>query len=339
MSSYTFVDGRAMCTEDLVAISLRVLNSGEPLETIGCSVGVKESIVFLVTWTFIDTMLKLPIKHFKWPCTSEMTMIKSQFDKIYGLPNCCGAIDTTNIEVSHVSLKGVHSKKNASLVMQAVVGPDMRFLNISLLETRTWWNDLTVLPTSNLCMKGKMLNLSYDGSEVREYIIGNAGYPLLPWLITPYQKENLSYYKAEFNVRHSTATTSTMGALTRFKNTWKFSYGEVWRPNSDFELSQIILVCCMLHNIVIDMDDDAATAIGEVSTPNDHDMNYMQQVCRFTDENAVRVRDILSKHLTSRPSQSRGKLIQLRHLTPSDPYYSSQIQMHLALKCVQIHPY
>ena len=66
----------------------------------------------------------------------------------------------------------------------------------------------------------------------------------------------------------------------------------------------------MLHNIVIDMEDDAPTALGEAN----HDMNYMQQVCHSTDENAVRVRDIVSKHLISRPSQSGGKLTQLCHL-------------------------
>jgi hypothetical protein len=221
----------------------------------------------------------------------------------------------TDLKVSLSSPKLVN-ENNASLTIQAVVGPDMRFMHISL-GRGTCWKQSTLLPTTDLfrrCMKGELLNPSSDGSEVREYIIGNAGYPLLPWLITPYQEENLSYCKAEFNVRQSTATTSATRALTRFKDTWKFLYGEVWRPNSDRELSKIIMVCCMLHNIVIDMGDDAATAIGEASTPNDHDINYMQQVCRFTDENAVRMRDILSKHLTSRPSQSGGKLTQLCHL-------------------------
>jgi hypothetical protein len=169
-------------------------------------------------------------------------------------------------------------------------------------------------------MKGEVLNPSYDGSEVKEYIIGNAGYPLLPWLITPYQEENLSYCKAEFNMRQSTATTSAARALIRFKDTWKFSYGEVWRPKSDHEFNKMLVVCCMLHNIVIDMEDDAATAIGEVSTSNDHDKNYMQQVCHSTDENAVRVRDILSKHLISRPSQSQGKFN-----TPSPFFFSAAL--------------
>jgi hypothetical protein len=135
----------------------------------------------------------------------------------------------------------------------------------------------------------------------------------LPWLITPYQEENLSYCKAEFNMRQSTATTSAARAFTRFKDTWKFPYGEVWSPNSDLEIDKILTVCFMLHNIVIDMEDDAATTIGGASTPNDHDMNYMQRVCRSPDEIAVSVRDILSKHLISRPSQTQGKLTQPRH--------------------------
>jgi hypothetical protein len=161
MSSYTFADERVMCTEDLVAIALRVLNSGEPLETIGCSVGVKESTVFLVTWTFIDTMLNQAREHFHWPGTREMAMIKSKFDMIYGLPNCCGAIHTTNIEISHLSSNSVNSKKNASLVLQAVISPDMRFMDIWWSVTRACRNESTILPSSGLfkrCMKGEVLN-------------------------------------------------------------------------------------------------------------------------------------------------------------------------------------
>jgi hypothetical protein len=54
------------------------------------------------------------------------------------------------------------------------------------------------------CLNSSKLKLS-DGSDVGEYVIGDAGYPLLPWLLTPYQLEKdilLSDSKVEFNSRH-----------------------------------------------------------------------------------------------------------------------------------------
>jgi hypothetical protein len=71
----------------------------------------------------------------------------------------------------------------------------------------------------------------------------------------------------------------------------------MWRPDKH-KLPRIILVCCLLHNIIIDLQE---TSMDEARAwPNDHDANYRQQVCQFADENGIKVRDKLSEHLISR---------------------------------------
>ncbi|XP_066335767.1 protein ALP1-like [Miscanthus floridulus] len=307
-SSYTFLDGTMLCLEDRVAIALRRLNSGGSLVTVGSSVGVNHSTVSLITWRFIEAMEERASHHLRWPDSGEMEKIKSKFEKIHGLPNCCGVVDTTHITMCLSSAEPnckvwLDQEKNYSMVLQAVFDLDTRFTDIV-----TGWpgsmKESSILHSSGLfkrCEKGERLNGSKlkvsDGSEIGEYLIGDSGYPLLPWLLTPYHEKDLIESRAEFNSRHSAARTVAPRTLAKFKDTWKFLQGEMWRPDKH-KLPRIIHVCCLLHNIVIDLQE---TTMDEARAwPNDHDANYRQQVCQLADENGIKLRDKLSEHLISR---------------------------------------
>ncbi|XP_044952066.1 disease resistance protein RGA2-like isoform X2 [Hordeum vulgare subsp. vulgare] len=302
MNNYTFVDGRVMSLEDRVAVALRRLQSSEPTKSIASSVGVNEPNILSVTERFVDTMWEKAVHHSSWPDCNEKDKIKSKFDKIHNMHNCCGVICTTHIPFG----PNCNHEKNDCIQMQLVIDPDMRFKSI-WLGLPSSMNQLSLLQDSTLfkeCEKGGLLNgsklkVGLDGSEAGEYIIGDAGYPLLPWLLTPY-KEDLSDFKAEFNRRHSAATTRTLKALTRLKDTWKYLLGEAWWP-ADLKIqTKIIYACCRLHNIVIEMVDDAAM----LSTKR---KNYSKEVRQIAKEDAIRARDMLSQHfMASRSSKSGG---------------------------------
>ncbi|EHA8591844.1 putative protein ALP1-like [Cocos nucifera] len=164
-------------------------------------------------------------------------------------------------------------------------------------------NDFLVLQNSDffkLCEKGlrlngKKLELS-DGPEVGEYIIGDAGFPLLSWLVTPYQGKDLSDSKTEFNWQHSATEMVAQRALARLKDTWKIIQGAMWRPDKH-RLPRIILVCCLLHNIVIDLED---VVWDEMPLCHQHDPSYKQQFCHFADQSGLILRDKLSQFLSGR---------------------------------------
>ncbi|KAI4974537.1 hypothetical protein ZWY2020_047817 [Hordeum vulgare] len=199
MSSCTFADGRVLSLQDRVALALLVLNSSEPLETIGSSVGVNESTISLVTDSFVDAMVEKARRHWCWPYHDEMEKTKSKFHNIHGLPNCCGVVHTVRITPQD-------HETGYSFVLQAIVDPDSRFINVEWEWSDSRIQSGIILHDSELfqsCEKGYWLNgnklkVSLDGSEVGEYLIGDAEYPLLPWLLTPYnQLENED--QAEFN--------------------------------------------------------------------------------------------------------------------------------------------
>ncbi|PNT62891.1 hypothetical protein BRADI_4g09271v3 [Brachypodium distachyon] len=302
-NKYTFPDGRYLCLEDGVAVALIVLNSGETPATVGSSVALNESIVSQVTKSFVVAM-DTP----GWPGTTEMEKIKYKFDKIRGLPNCCGVVHAARIPFG--SQNSDREKKNEDMLMQVTIDSDMRFIDVHLgspdnMKKSSISHDSSLFEEceKGTRLNGSKLNLS-DGRQVGEYVIGDAGYPLLPWLLTPYHPENdLSDYQVEFNRRHSEAmAVVTRSALERLKDTWKFLHGGRWRPEHRFELHQAIQACCKLHNIVLEMECKVATTSYGAGS---------KEVRQLADEDAAMARDILSQHLTSKPLESGGKLTQL----------------------------
>ncbi|KAF7823571.1 protein ALP1-like [Senna tora] len=305
---FVFTNGKPMSIYDQVAVALRRLGSGESLVTIGDSFGLNHSTVSQVTWRFVESMEERGLQHLQWPSTeAEIISIKSKFEKVRGLPNCCGVIDVTHITMclpasEPTSNVWLDHEQNHSMILQAIVDPDMRFRDIV-----TGWpgkmKDWLVFESSNfykLCDKGERLNgrklkLS-GGSEIREYIVGDSGYPLLPYLVVPYDGKELSEPKMEFNKRHFATRMIAQRALTRLKEMWRIIQGVMWRPDKH-KLPRIILVCCLLHNIVIDMEDEVQD---ELSLSHNHDNGYHQLICGAVDVNGASLRDNLSLLLAGR---------------------------------------
>ncbi|RWW28964.1 hypothetical protein GW17_00006542 [Ensete ventricosum] len=306
-SNFAFADGKFLSVEDQVAVALRRLSSGESLLNVGVSFGMNQSTVAQVTWRFVEAMEERALHHLRWPTTQEMKDIKSKLEKIWGLPNCCGVIDATHITmclstVDTSSKIWVDHENNHSMVLQAIIDPEMRFRDIV-----TGWpgsmNELTVLRSSGffkMCEKGTRLDGETaelpNGLELREYIIGDSDFPLLPWLLTPYQGKDLSDAKTEFNKRLSAAGLVAQRALASLKAMWKIIQGAMWRPDKH-RLPRIILVCCLLQNIIIDLDDEVRH---EMPWSHEHDTSYKQQLCDMADNNGVTLRDQLSRYLSCR---------------------------------------
>ncbi|KAG6601011.1 Protein ALP1-like protein, partial [Cucurbita argyrosperma subsp. sororia] len=307
-SNFTDLNGKPLSLNDQVAVALRRLCSGESLSNIGDSFGMNQSSVSQITWRFVEAMEEKGIRHLSWPSTEEdMDQIKSKFKKIRGLPNCCGVIETTHIMMTLPTTESANGvwldrEKNCSMILQVIVDPEMRFCDII-----TGWpgslSDALVLESSGFFkrsqdgerLNGKKMKLS-ESAELGEYIIGDSGFPLLPWLLTPYQGKGLADYQTEFNKRHFGTRLVAQRALTRLKEMWKIIKGIMWKPDKH-KLPRIILVCCLLHNIMIDMEDEMQD---EMPLSHHHDPSYRQQSCKFVDNTASITREKLSMYLSEK---------------------------------------
>ncbi|KAI4349477.1 hypothetical protein L6164_010061 [Bauhinia variegata] len=297
------IEGRLLSVEKQVAIALRRLASGESQVSVGAAFGVGQSTVSQVTWRFIEALEERGKHHLKWPDFNRMEEIKSKFEASFGLPNCCGAIDATHIMMTlpavETSDDWCDQENNYSMLLQGIVDHEMRFIDIV-----TGWPGGMTLPRLLRC--AAIYKLSENGErlngivrtlagrdEIREYLVGGLGYPLLPWLMTPYESNGISSSQSPFNVKHGAARFLAVRAFSQLKGSWRILSKVMWRPDKR-KLPSIILICCLLHNIIIDSGD---VLHADVSLSGHHDSGYGEQCCKYVDPLGKTMRENLAKHL------------------------------------------
>lgn len=95
---------------------------------------------------------------------------------------------------------------------------------------------------------------------LQEYIIGDAGYPLLPWLIVPYAR-GVDKWKDDFNYMLSSTRMCVERSFGRLKGTWRILSRVLWKPRIK-RLGPMIVACCVLHNLIIDRNDGLSVLYG-----------------------------------------------------------------------------
>lgn len=298
------IEGRLLSVEKQVGIALRRLASGESQVSVGSSFGVGQSTVSQVTWRFIEALEERAKHHLKWPDPNRVEEIKSKIQQTFGFPNCCGAIDATHIIMTlpavQTSGDWCDPANNYSMLLQGVVDNEMRFLDIitglpggmsvsRLLKCSGFFK----LCEGKVLLNGKGTRILSETAEVGEYVVGGSPYPLLPWLITPYEGNDLSDSMSDFNSMHEDARLLVVRAFSQLKGSWRILNKVMWRPDKR-KLPSVILVCCLLHNIIIDSGDKLRT---DVELSGHHDLGYGEQCCKQVDPSGRLMRENLANYL------------------------------------------
>uniref|UniRef100_A0A3B4B831 DDE Tnp4 domain-containing protein n=1 Tax=Periophthalmus magnuspinnatus TaxID=409849 RepID=A0A3B4B831_9GOBI len=198
------------------------------------------------------------------------------------LPQVAGAIDGTHIGIiapAEDPADYYNRKHFYSVILQAVVDHRMQFWDINV-----GWpgkvHDARVLANSSLYRRGENGTLfpgwieRLNNVDVPVHILGDAAYPLLPWLLKPYPVgRGLTEAQTHFNFRLSQGRMTVEWAFGRLKGRWRCLL-----KRCDVHISfvnQIISACCILHNyceianeewededIVDDVDDLVDPEIG-----------------------------------------------------------------------------
>ena len=220
------------------------------------------------------------------------------------LPNCFGVLGLAKFAIESEILG-----KNGFLIVQALVDSEGRFLDVSAGWPSTLKPE-TILRQSKLfleveeskeLLQGPSYKLS-DGSLIPQYVLGESCFPLLPWLLTPYNRVNEedSFSSAEraFNCAHNRAMGLVGDAFGRVRGRWQLlSVSRKWKEGCVEYLPFVIVTGCLLHNFLIKRNEpmpDEGLSCVEKEGGGDHVVAFDGVV----DESAMRIRDALAMHLS-----------------------------------------
>ncbi|KAF7642334.1 hypothetical protein LDENG_00259930 [Lucifuga dentata] len=192
-------------------------------------VGLSSACVFTqeVVAAINDT---LKPQYLHTPSAAEIEEIVRGSRDRWGFPQCAGAVDGTHICIlapPHNPADYYNRKGFYSVILQGVVDHNMKFWDVNI-----GWpgrvHDARVFSNSSLCERGQNGTLlpgwkeTIQGVDVPLVILGDATYPLLPWLMKPYlEGRGITQEQTTFNHRLSQARMTVERAFGHLKGRWR----------------------------------------------------------------------------------------------------------------------
>ncbi|XP_053482512.1 putative nuclease HARBI1 [Ictalurus furcatus] len=228
-----------------VTAALAFFANGSFQNTLGLVTGVSQSAISCAIHVVSSSLVRHAADYIVFPASSESQLrTKQDFMSKYGLPGVLGSIDCTHVQLrapsteplSYVNRLGVYSI-NIQVVCDANCLVTHVYANYPGSSHDSFILANSVIPT--VFQRG-----SLDG-----WLIGDDGYPLKPWLLTPYvtpttRKQHV--FNSVLN-RARSVIERTFGMLKmRFKCLDRSGGTLQYSPKN---VSAFFVACCVLHNI------------------------------------------------------------------------------------------
>ncbi|KAJ1399064.1 Harbinger transposase-derived nuclease domain [Sesbania bispinosa] len=194
---------------------------------------------------------------------NDLRSVSQGFEALSGLPNCCGVVFCSRFEV-------VATTNTTPVAAQIVVDSTCRVLSIAagFLGHKS---DSEILKASTLFKdieEGVLMNAASPVNELNQYLIGDSGYPLLPWLMVPFVDTLPGSVEENFNDAHRLMRLAALRTDASLRN-----WGVLKRPVQE-ELRMAVAyigACSILHNSLLMREDFSALAGGFEDHRQSHD--------------------------------------------------------------------
>uniref|UniRef100_A0A8C1XYL4 Putative nuclease HARBI1 n=1 Tax=Cyprinus carpio TaxID=7962 RepID=A0A8C1XYL4_CYPCA len=226
-----------------VCLALRFFATGCFINTAADLIGVHKSTASRIIHRVACALSgRLPL----YPTdVSTLNKVKADFFNIAGFPNVVGAIDGTHIRIQapstheplFVNRKGYHS-----INVQAICDAKLRVLNcVARWPGST--HDSRILVNSQI-------HDAFERGELQGVLLGDSGYPLKPWLLTPFLNP-VSVPQARYNTAHTKTRNVIERCFGVLKRRFHCLHAELkMKPE---KVCNIICACVVLHNMARDL--------------------------------------------------------------------------------------
>lgn len=185
-----------------ILMGLRILASGSFLEVIGDHFGVNKSTVSRIFEEFLDAVIEIRDQLIDTSLLSEETSL--QWFEQNNLPRACGCIDGTQVRIlapNHHEEEFVNRKGFHSINVQLVTNG-----KLLIVDCVAKWPGST--HDSRILSESQIHNLFETNTFGNLFLLGDQGYPLKTWLMTPVRERTggiLNQKERVFNRAHKTA--------------------------------------------------------------------------------------------------------------------------------------
>ena len=237
----------ALSVSTQVLVALRYFATGSFQRVAGDLHGVSQSSVSRCVTGVGKALSRRASQYITFP-TNEASQrrVKSEFFDVAGFPNVLGCVDGTQIAITapttnehiYVCRKGFHSMN-----IQATCDAKLRFTGIvakypGSTHDAFIWRDCAVY--------------NYMTSHDNGWLLGDSGYPLSPFLMTPVTNAT-SNAEQSYNKCH----IKTRNCIERAFGLWKMRFRCLHKTGGCLQSPpagciQIICACAVLHNICVD---------------------------------------------------------------------------------------
>ncbi|XP_058877978.1 putative nuclease HARBI1 [Acipenser ruthenus] len=205
-------------------------------------------IVFRVSKELATRLPVFPVE------STVLNRMKSDFFSIAGFPNVVGAVDGTHVKIQapsadehlYVNRKGYHSI-HVQMICDA---------NLSIINCVARWPGSS---HDSRILRQSVVHEAFEGGAIPGILLGDSGYQLKPWLLTPFINPT-----NEAHTRYNNAHTKSRNLIERcfgvLKRRFHCLHGELRMVPE--RACNIICAAVVLHNIAREL------ALPDVEGPN-----------------------------------------------------------------------
>jgi hypothetical protein len=228
------------------------LGIGNGLLLVGEVYGIAECTTSCIVREFCKAVRKYLLTVLvQFPSESQFKVLASQFEDLHGIPYIVGVIDGLHIHDLAPMIGGedYYYRKSFHLaILQGIVDVNCKFWDFefgwagSLYD----WSVFQVTKVGRAFMEGKYMPYK---------LIGDAAYPVRPWMYCPFKRQNdgLSRCRVYWNFIQSSTQMYVERAFGILKGRWR-----IIMKRSAISLRMVpdlVCTCIILHNLCITMKD------------------------------------------------------------------------------------
>lgn len=235
-----------------VLSALRFYATGSMQKDAGDLHGISQASVSRCVSSVSTALCRKAASYIHFPTDhEEVKMIMSNFHDIAKFPNVISCVDGTQIAITsprqnehlYVCRKGYHS-----LNVQVICDAKLRFLNV-IAKWPGSTHDSFIFKSSAIYEHLEQQQQQQSGSH--GWLLGDSGYPLLPYLLTPVLRP-----AGGADERYNRVQRHTRNAIERGIGVWKMRFRCIHKTGGCLQsppetCAKIIVACAVLHNICI----------------------------------------------------------------------------------------